>query len=168
MRLSSVLPKTCVRCNRASYSLAVALQPFNSPRRRLVHVQPEPHRKQLKQEAKKRRIELRQSSPSRQSKNVAEGWRLTVGLEIHAELDTTRKLFSTAPASVEAEPNAHVALFDLAYPGAQPAFQHATLVPALRAALALNCEVQRKSSFDRKHYFYQDQPAGYQITQYYG
>lgn len=47
-------------------------------------------------------------------------------------------------------------------------FQAPTLLPALRAAIALNCDVQPVSRFDRKHYFYQDQPAGYQITQYYG
>jgi len=47
-------------------------------------------------------------------------------------------------------------------------FQAATLLPALRAAIALNCQIQPVSRFDRKHYFYQDQPAGYQITQYYG
>lgn len=47
-------------------------------------------------------------------------------------------------------------------------FQNEALIPALRAATALHCNVQRKSRFDRKHYFYQDQPAGYQITQYYG
>ena len=46
-------------------------------------------------------------------------------------------------------------------------FEKATLLPALRAAIALNCSIQRESRFDRKHYFYQDQPAGYQITQYY-
>jgi aspartyl-tRNA(Asn)/glutamyl-tRNA(Gln) amidotransferase subunit B len=94
-------------------------------------------------------------------------WELTVGIEIHAELNTARKLFSDAPTSFNEEPNSNVAPFDLAYPGAQPHFQKATLLPALRAAIALNCNVQRKSSFDRKHYFYQDQPAGYQITQFY-
>jgi aspartyl-tRNA(Asn)/glutamyl-tRNA(Gln) amidotransferase subunit B len=94
-------------------------------------------------------------------------WELTVGIEIHAELNTSRKLFSDAPTSFNEEPNSNVAPFDLAYPGTQPHFQRATLLPALRAAIALNCDVQRKSSFDRKHYFYQDQPAGYQITQYY-
>jgi aspartyl-tRNA(Asn)/glutamyl-tRNA(Gln) amidotransferase subunit B len=94
-------------------------------------------------------------------------WELTVGIEIHAELNTARKLFSDAATSFNEEPNSNVALFDLAYPGTQPHFQKATLLPALRAAIALNCDVQRKSGFDRKHYFYQDQPAGYQITQYY-
>jgi aspartyl-tRNA(Asn)/glutamyl-tRNA(Gln) amidotransferase subunit B len=48
-----------------------------------------------------------------------------------------------------------------------PLFQYATLIPAIRAALSLGCIVQPVSYFDRKHYFYHDQPAGYQITQYY-
>ncbi|PHH84613.1 hypothetical protein CDD83_1655 [Cordyceps sp. RAO-2017] len=52
-------------------------------------------------------------------------------------------------------------------PGSQPLLQKEALLPALRAALALNCDVQRVSRFDRKHYFWWDQPAGYQITQYY-
>ncbi|OGM42123.1 glutamyl-tRNA(Gln) amidotransferase [Aspergillus bombycis] len=72
-----------------------------------------------------------------------------------------------APTSSTDLPNSNVALFDLAFPGSQPEFQVPTLLPALRAALALKCEVQPVSRFDRKHYFYQDQPAGYQITQYY-
>lgn len=57
--------------------------------------------------------------------------------------------------------------FDLAVPGTQPLFQSPVLIPALRAAIALNCQPQHRSKFDRKHYFYHDQPAGYQITQYY-
>ncbi len=95
-------------------------------------------------------------------------WELTVGIEVHAELNVARKLFSDAATSIDAPPNTHVALFDAAFPGTQPVFQKETVIPALRAALALNCSIQRISSFDRKHYFYQDQPAGYQITQYYG
>jgi aspartyl-tRNA(Asn)/glutamyl-tRNA(Gln) amidotransferase subunit B len=95
------------------------------------------------------------------------GWELSVGIEIHAELDTERKLFSSATTCPDADPNSNVALFDLAYPGSQPVFQVATLLPAIRAALALNCEIQPRSSFDRKHYFYPDQPNGYQITQFY-
>jgi aspartyl-tRNA(Asn)/glutamyl-tRNA(Gln) amidotransferase subunit B len=95
-------------------------------------------------------------------------WELSVGIEIHAELNTERKLFSSATTCPDASPNSNVALFDLAYPGSQPVFQVATLLPAIRAALALNCQIQSRSSFDRKHYFYPDQPAGYQITQFYG
>jgi aspartyl-tRNA(Asn)/glutamyl-tRNA(Gln) amidotransferase subunit B len=95
------------------------------------------------------------------------GWELTVGIEIHAQLNTPRKLFSPAATSFNDPPNSHVALFDLAMPGAQPLFQPETLIPAVRAALALNCAVQPVSRFDRKHYFHWDQPAGYQITQYY-
>lgn len=99
---------------------------------------------------------------------TASDWELTVGIEIHAELDTATKLFSAAATSASSRPNSHVGLFDAALPGSQPHFRSAVLLPAIRAALALNCNIQRKSSFDRKHYFYQDQPSGYQITQYYG
>lgn len=94
-------------------------------------------------------------------------WKLTVGLEIHAQLNTEHKLFSHAKTSEDGVPNSNIAVFDLAFPGTQPEFQKATLLPALRAALGLNCEIRQKSHFDRKHYYYQDQPAGYQITQYY-
>ena len=65
------------------------------------------------------------------------------------------------------EPNTRIADFDLALPGSQPNFQYATLIPAIRAAVALGCSIQPVSYFDRKHYFYHDQPSGYQITQYY-
>ncbi|KKY32753.1 putative aspartyl glutamyl-trna(asn gln) amidotransferase subunit b [Diaporthe ampelina] len=102
------------------------------------------------------------------SRQTVPGWELTVGIEIHAQLNTHHKLFSPAsPPLPSAEPNTHVALFDLAMPGSQPIFQADTLVPALRAALALNCTVQPVSRWDRKHYFWWDQPSGYQITQYY-
>jgi aspartyl-tRNA(Asn)/glutamyl-tRNA(Gln) amidotransferase subunit B len=132
-----------------------------------------PFRKVLKDAAKKKRLEggdgsKVSSQSSRNSDHRLEKWELTVGIEIHAELNTARKLFSSAATSVSEAPNSHVALFDVAFPGSQPHFQQETLIPALRAALALNCEIQPRSSFDRKHYFYQDQPAGYQITQYYG
>lgn len=132
-----------------------------------------PFRKFLKDEAKRRKREDRITSASdklsRKAKNAPqEKWELTVGIEVHAELNTARKLFSSAATSVNEIPNSHVALFDASFPGSQPHFQKETLIPALRAALALNCTIPHKSSFDRKHYFYQDQPAGYQITQYYG
>ncbi|PYH92753.1 glutamyl-tRNA amidotransferase subunit B [Aspergillus ellipticus CBS 707.79] len=124
-----------------------------------------PLRKQLKQDAKAVKARKRQTRENEQTSR--DKWELTVGIEIHAQLNTESKLFSRAPTSSTDLPNTNVALFDLAYPGAQPEFQIATLLPALRAAIALNCDVQPVSKFDRKHYFYHDQPAGYQITQYY-
>ncbi|KAK5017699.1 hypothetical protein LTR39_001397, partial [Cryomyces antarcticus] len=131
-----------------------------------------PFHKQLKDEAKAKKLAAKAEGPggktSKKSKNPRlEKWELTVGIEIHAELNTARKLFSRATTSISEEPNTHVALFDAAFPGAQAQFQKATLLPALRAAIALACQVQKRSSWDRKHYFYQDQPNGYQITQYY-
>ncbi|ODH53520.1 glutamyl-tRNA(Gln) amidotransferase subunit B, mitochondrial [Paracoccidioides brasiliensis] len=123
-----------------------------------------PLRKQLKEQAREGRAATRKGEVSPPEH---EDWELTVGIEIHAQLDTDTKLFSRASAAIDDVPNSNVALFDIALPGSQPLFQPATLIPALRAAIALNCDVQRVSRFDRKHYFYQDQPAGYQITQYY-
>lgn len=134
-----------------------------------------PLRKQLKDHAKRKRqferiaVEDGTSSNGRQKEKDArlDKWKLTVGLEIHAQLNTERKLFSTAKSSENDEPNTNVSVFDLAFPGSQPEFQKATLIPALRAALGLSCNIHRESRFDRKHYYYQDQPTGYQITQYY-
>jgi aspartyl-tRNA(Asn)/glutamyl-tRNA(Gln) amidotransferase subunit B len=131
-----------------------------------------PFRKALKDAAKQQKKSKRDASELSPDSLKAqdprlEKWELTVGIEIHAELNTARKLFSDAATSISEAPNSHVSLFDVAFPGSQPHFQKETLIPALRGALALNCSIQRKSSFDRKHYFYQDQPAGYQITQYY-
>ena len=135
----------------------------------------EPFRKQLKDEVRRKRQAVRSavkdgtfSSSVEKEKNARLGkWTLTVGLEIHAQLNTERKLFSTAKSSENDEPNTNVSVLDLAFPGSQPEFQRATLIPALRAALGLSCNINRESRFDRKHYYYQDQPAGYQITQYY-
>ncbi|THW75111.1 hypothetical protein D6D19_04278 [Aureobasidium pullulans] len=128
-----------------------------------------PLRKQLKEEAKQRKKSAKsaKSLGNNAADPLLDKWELTVGIEVHAELNTAHKLFSTAQTSLNAEANEHVARFDAALPGAQPAFQKATLIPALRAALAMDCDIQSRSSWDRKHYFYQDQPNGYQITQYY-
>ncbi|KAL4918879.1 GatB/GatE catalytic domain-containing protein [Aspergillus aurantiobrunneus] len=124
-----------------------------------------PLRKQLKQVAKA--VKSRKRERREQEEASRQKWELTVGVEIHAQLNTETKLFSRASTLPSELPNSNVSLFDLAFPGTQPEFQKATLLPALRAAISLNCDIQPISRFDRKHYFYQDQPAGYQITQYY-
>ncbi|TVY83316.1 Glutamyl-tRNA(Gln) amidotransferase subunit B [Lachnellula suecica] len=125
-----------------------------------------PFRKQLKDEAKQRKAEGGEKI-SKVDNQTLDDWELTVGIEIHAQLNTPRKLFSSAASTINDAPNTHVALFDVAMPGSQPTFQKETLIPALRAALALNCNIQKTSRFDRKHYFHWDQPSGYQITQFY-
>ncbi|KAF7190888.1 Glutamyl-tRNA(Gln) amidotransferase subunit B, mitochondrial [Pseudocercospora fuligena] len=139
-----------------------------------IHQEAVPLRKHLKDEAKRKKAETKATGRDKKSKSHVdprlEKWELTVGIEIHAELNTACKLFSDAPASVGEDngaANSRVALFDAALPGTQPQFQVATLLPALRAAIALGCDIQRKSGWDRKHYFHWDQPNGYQITQYY-
>lgn len=125
-----------------------------------------PLRKQWREEAKSAKAAGKKKKKNANNQ-VVDGWELTVGIEIHAQLNTAKKLFSAATTSFNNEPNSHVAYFDLATPGSQPIFQKETLIPAIRAALALNCEIQPVSRFDRKHYFHWDQPSGYQITQYY-
>ena len=141
------------------------LHTSSEPKVTLQDSQPIPLRKQLKEEAKLAKKQGKKKSKG--DSQTVDGWELTVGIEIHAQLNTSRKLFSPAITSFNDDPNSHVALFDLSMPGSQPLFQHETLIPALRAALSLNCEVQHVSRFDRKHYFWWDQPSGYQITQYY-
>ncbi|PNS14356.1 Glutamyl-tRNA(Gln) amidotransferase subunit B, mitochondrial [Sphaceloma murrayae] len=136
-------------------------------RRLQTDTAPTPLRKQLKDEVKRRKKDSKTQGSSVKIQDQIDGWELTVGIEIHARLNTERKLFSSSYSTNTSEPNEHVALFDAALPGSQPQFQVSALIPAIRAALALNCKIQRKSAWDRKHYFYQDQPNGYQITQYY-
>ncbi|PSR85701.1 PET112 family protein [Coniella lustricola] len=117
--------------------------------------------------ALKAALKAQKKAPAPARRQTIDGWELTVGIEIHAQLNSLRKLFSSAsPPSPTDEPNTRAALFDLATPGSQPVFQPAALVPALRAALALNCTIQPVSRWDRKHYFWWDQPGGYQITQF--
>ncbi|KAF2729003.1 hypothetical protein EJ04DRAFT_448159 [Polyplosphaeria fusca] len=179
--LAPARPYICPSClHRATFQPLIS-SPYTSAlvatRRRALHTvgnpstdHDAPFRKTLKDAAKQRKRERSGDSvhqASKASEPRLQKWELTVGIEIHAELNTARKLFSSAASSTNDAPNTHVALFDAAFPGSQPHFQIETLIPALRAALALDCEIQPKSSFDRKHYFYQDQPAGYQITQYY-
>ncbi|KAL8803128.1 MAG: hypothetical protein Q9182_003378 [Xanthomendoza sp. 2 TL-2023] len=133
------------------------------PLQTLATTETGPFRKQLK-DARKTTVGVRKRTVENP---VLESWELTVGLEIHAQLNTEHKLFSSALTSTSASPNTHISLFDYALPGSQPELQRGTLLPAIRAALALGCQIQKRSQFDRKHYFYADQPAGYQITQYY-
>ncbi|RDX53808.1 Glutamyl-tRNA-Gln amidotransferase B subunit, partial [Lentinus brumalis] len=115
------------------------------------------------------------------------GWELVVGIEVHAQIKSRRKLFSGECRAVYAAlmrnmlrlgaealssdlttpPNTHVAPFDAAFPGTLPHLNPKCVELGVRTAIALNADVQHRSAFDRKHYFYADLPSGYQITQQY-
>lgn len=92
-------------------------------------------------------------------------WQSVVGLEVHAQLDTKSKLFSGAENTFGGLVNNCVSLFDAAIPGTLPVLNRKCVELGIMTALALSCKVNEVSSFDRKHYFYADLPAGYQITQ---
>ncbi len=89
-----------------------------------------------------------------------------IGLEVHAQLLTSSKLFSTAGVAFGAEPNTHTTPVCLGFPGALPVLNQRVVELAIRAGLALECRINPFSEWSRKHYFYPDSPKGYQITQY--
>ncbi|KAJ2610667.1 hypothetical protein H4S08_003504 [Coemansia sp. RSA 1365] len=92
-------------------------------------------------------------------------FKATIGLELHAQLAASQKLFSAASAQWNELPNTNVCAIDAGLPGALPQLNPRCVELAARAILAFDGHVQPRSSFDRKHYFYADQPLGYQITQ---
>lgn len=102
--------------------------------------------------------------------SIANEYQLKCGLEIHTQLNTEKKLFSLAkndPFGSISSPNHHVSYFDAALPGTRPILNYECVLKALKLAISLNCDVNLNSHFDRKHYFYGDQPQGYQLTQHY-
>ncbi|GFY59487.1 glutamyl-tRNA(Gln) amidotransferase subunit B, mitochondrial [Trichonephila inaurata madagascariensis] len=88
-----------------------------------------------------------------------------VGLEVHAQINSKSKLFSSSPAEYGSSTNTKVSFFDAALPGTLPVLNKSCIEAGILTALACNCTVNKVSTFDRKHYFYPDLPAGYQITQ---
>lgn len=95
------------------------------------------------------------------------GYEAVVGVEIHVELRTAHKAFCTCFAEYGAQRDLHTCPVCMGMPGATPVINPEAVRLAVRAGLALGCEISRTSRFDRKHYFYPDLPKGYQITQYY-
>ncbi|MBT2731152.1 Asp-tRNA(Asn)/Glu-tRNA(Gln) amidotransferase subunit GatB [Carnobacterium sp. ISL-102] len=89
-----------------------------------------------------------------------------IGLEVHVELKTDSKMFSPAPAHFGAEPNTNTNVIDWGYPGVLPVINKGAIEFGMKAALALNCEIAEDTKFDRKNYFYPDNPKAYQISQF--
>lgn len=94
-------------------------------------------------------------------------WEYTIGLEVHAQIKSNSKLFSTAPTMFGAAPNSQVELLDAAMPGVLPILNEFCVHQAIKTALGLNAKINLISVFDRKNYFYVDLPLGYQISQFY-
>src|SRR5699024_5384555 len=88
-----------------------------------------------------------------------------IGLEVHVELKTDTKIFSSAPSHFGADPNMNIHVTDLAYPGVLPVLNKSVVDFGMKAAMALNCDIADVMHFDRKHYYYPDNPKAYQITQ---
>jgi aspartyl-tRNA(Asn)/glutamyl-tRNA(Gln) amidotransferase subunit B len=93
-------------------------------------------------------------------------WETVIGLEIHAQLATKSKIFSSSPTAYGAAPNAQANLVDLGYPGVLPVLNREAVRMAVKFGLAVGASISRRSIFARKNYFYPDLPKGYQISQY--
>jgi aspartyl-tRNA(Asn)/glutamyl-tRNA(Gln) amidotransferase subunit B len=94
-------------------------------------------------------------------------WELVIGMEIHAQVSSNAKLFSGASTTFGAEPNSNVAFVDAAMPGMLPVINEFCVEQAVRTGLGLKAQINLRSAFDRKNYFYPDLPQGYQISQLY-
>ncbi|CAI2620551.1 Aspartyl/glutamyl-tRNA(Asn/Gln) amidotransferase subunit B [Apilactobacillus kunkeei] len=89
----------------------------------------------------------------------------TIGLEVHVELKTNSKIFSPSPVQYGVDPNLNTNVIDWGYPGVLPSTNKGVVKSGIMAALALHAEVEKHPHFDRKNYFYPDNPKAYQITQ---
>ncbi|OXB59159.1 hypothetical protein ASZ78_010758, partial [Callipepla squamata] len=89
-------------------------------------------------------------------------WVPVVGLEIHAQISSNSKLFSGSKVQFAAPPNSLVSFFDASLPGTLPVLNKRCVEAAVMTGLALNCTINKKSLFDRKHYFYADLPVSMQ------
>ena len=93
-------------------------------------------------------------------------WEVIIGLEVHAQVLSKSKLFSSSPTKFGAEPNTQVSLVDSAFPGMLPVINQFCIEQSIRTGLGLKAKINLHSIFDRKNYFYADLPQGYQISQY--
>lgn len=104
--------------------------------------------------------------PSKLIKGATGDWEIVIGLEIHAQVTSKSKLFSAASTAFGGDPNSHVSLVDAAMPGMLPVINEECIAQAVRTGLGLKAQINLRSTFDRKNYFYPDMPQGYQISQY--
>ena len=97
---------------------------------------------------------------------MSNNWQTVIGIEIHAQVNSKSKLFSSSSTGFGSAPNTQVSLVDAAMPGMLPVINKFCIEQAVKSGLGLNAKINSKSIFDRKNYFYQDLPQGYQISQF--
>ncbi len=112
-------------------------------------------------------LDSNQDAPAPIIAGAKNNWELVIGMEVHAQVASKAKLFSGAATTVGAAPNSNVSLVDAAMPGMLPVLNEFCVEQAIRTGLGLNAQINRKSAFDRKNYYYPDLPQGYQISQLY-
>ncbi|TMJ37156.1 MAG: Asp-tRNA(Asn)/Glu-tRNA(Gln) amidotransferase subunit GatB [Alphaproteobacteria bacterium] len=110
--------------------------------------------------------ELRVADKRDWLKGATGDWEIIIGMEVHAQVSSKSKLFSGASAEYGGEPNDHVSLVDAAMPGMLPVINEFCVEQAVKTGLGLKAQINPRSIFDRKNYFYPDLPQGYQISQY--
>ncbi|MEW6124445.1 MAG: Asp-tRNA(Asn)/Glu-tRNA(Gln) amidotransferase subunit GatB [Pseudomonadota bacterium] len=108
----------------------------------------------------------RPADPRKLIKGATGDWEVVIGMEIHAQVSSNAKLFSGASTAFGGPPNDHVSLVDAAMPGMLPVINGECVAQAVRTGLGLKAQINLRSVFDRKNYFYPDLPQGYQISQY--
>lgn len=99
-------------------------------------------------------------------KGETETWEVVIGLEVHAQVISKAKLFSGAPTDFGADPNSQVSFVDAGMPGMLPVINEVCVEQAVRTGLGLKAQINNRSVFSRKNYFYADLPQGYQISQF--
>jgi aspartyl-tRNA(Asn)/glutamyl-tRNA(Gln) amidotransferase subunit B len=110
--------------------------------------------------------EMRHADPAKFIPGATGDWELIIGLEVHAQVTSQSKLFSGASTQFGSAPNSNVSLVDAAMPGMLPVINEECVKQAVRTGLGLNAQINKRSVFDRKNYFYPDLPQGYQISQF--
>ncbi|MDX5594443.1 Asp-tRNA(Asn)/Glu-tRNA(Gln) amidotransferase subunit GatB [Pseudovibrio sp. SPO723] len=111
-------------------------------------------------------VDTRTPDPKKFIKGATGDWEIVIGMEVHAQVTSEAKLFSGASTGFGNDPNANVSLVDAAMPGMLPVINEECVRQAIRTGLGLKAEINLKSVFDRKNYFYPDLPQGYQISQF--
>ena len=111
-------------------------------------------------------IDTRTPNPKSFIKGMTGDWEIVIGMEVHAQVTSESKLFSGASTDFGSPPNSNVSFVDAAMPGMLPVINEECVRQAVRTGLGLKAQINKRSIFDRKNYFYPDLPQGYQISQY--